>query len=195
MIQACGGAVDMVVTDVLMPRIGGPELARQLRDAGFAGPIVAVTGDESQETADEAMACGCTHVLIKPHNFEDLLHVLEQSLPECESTESEFALADAVWPRIEPLPAALDCLSQVEDQVERLFEAIRTGQSDQAVPLCHELTTAADSYGYPSIVAAAAELRALLVDDEALDEVKPQIDAMRQLCADACEPRRQPEGG
>lgn len=48
----------MLVTDFDMPEVSGVELARELRGAGFAGPVVFFTAKEADEVQLECSAAG-----------------------------------------------------------------------------------------------------------------------------------------
>jgi CheY-like chemotaxis protein len=70
-LAAVGGSrPDLIVTDIMMPGMGGAELIRRLRsDPATAGiPILSVSGDTH-------LAGGADAVLPKPYNWEDLLAV------------------------------------------------------------------------------------------------------------------------
>ena len=74
----------------------------------------------------------------------------------------------------------------LELQIDHLFQAVRTSQSDLAARLCSELRSTAGTFGYAPISNATRELHALLTDDAALESLQPKIDAIQRLCARAC---------
>jgi len=65
---------DLVLMDILMPVMGGLEAARYLRNqAQFASlPIVAMTGNSTEEDRVECLAAGMDDVLVKPIDFDEL---------------------------------------------------------------------------------------------------------------------------
>jgi signal transduction histidine kinase/ActR/RegA family two-component response regulator len=71
----------MVVSDVVMPRVGGIELAARLRKSHPALPILFVTGYVEQGEALHESAGG-TPVLLKPFSPEALLRAVSSSLQE-----------------------------------------------------------------------------------------------------------------
>jgi two-component system alkaline phosphatase synthesis response regulator PhoP len=73
------GPVDVVVTDLQMPKVHGFELITALRDTDRPPPIIAVsgTGHEQLEIAD---ALGAKFTMSKPVNPDDLLAAVEQVL-------------------------------------------------------------------------------------------------------------------
>ena len=69
----------MVVTDVVMPRMGGIELARRLRQTHANVPILFVTGYVEQSEALHESAAGAP-VLLKPFSPEALLRAVSAAL-------------------------------------------------------------------------------------------------------------------
>jgi signal transduction histidine kinase/ActR/RegA family two-component response regulator len=73
------GTIVMVVTDVVMPRMGGIELAERLRQSHPNLPILFVTGYVEQSDALQESAAG-TPVLLKPFSPESLLRAVSSAL-------------------------------------------------------------------------------------------------------------------
>jgi DNA-binding NtrC family response regulator len=69
------GPVDLVVTDVVMPGEGGPELARRLAQARPALRVLFISGHLA-DTLDLAGA----RFLAKPFGLDDLLRTVEDML-------------------------------------------------------------------------------------------------------------------
>lgn len=57
---------DIILIDLMMPRMNGQECVRQLRQKGISVPIVAFTALDDPEVHQEAMDAGCNMVLTKP---------------------------------------------------------------------------------------------------------------------------------
>ena len=71
---------DLIVMDVGMPVLDGPTAARELRDKGYTGPILALTGSELVENPEFALACGFSDYLKKPFHVPELLSTLVRML-------------------------------------------------------------------------------------------------------------------
>ena len=75
--------VDLVVTDILMPEMGGLETIRELRRRHPEVKIIAITGGGSPDgrgALRAAKAFGAHAVLAKPFREQELLKLVEEAL-------------------------------------------------------------------------------------------------------------------
>ena len=71
-LQAQVNAFDVLLLDVVMPRMSGSDLAYRARSAGFTGPIVLISGLVTQIDPDALALLGIRHFLTKPFTPADL---------------------------------------------------------------------------------------------------------------------------
>ena len=73
--KALGGGYDLVLMDMHMPLMDGHEATRRLREAGYLGPIVAVTASAMSRDSQQAIESGCDGFIPKPlgDDFENLV--------------------------------------------------------------------------------------------------------------------------
>ncbi len=67
---------DVVVTDIILPRVTGVELLRRIRDVAPHVQTVMMTGEPTVETASEALRMGATDYLFKPITKEAIVRVV-----------------------------------------------------------------------------------------------------------------------
>ena len=77
-------AVDLVITDVLMPELDGLSLTRALRtDARFrAVPILVLTTEATSAVKERGRAAGATAWLVKPFHPDALRDTVRRALAE-----------------------------------------------------------------------------------------------------------------
>lgn len=77
-----GGEADVIVTDVAMPNISGPELVKLLREneATRDTPVVVVTGLNEASLKRQVLDLGATDLLGKPIQLDDLVARLKSAL-------------------------------------------------------------------------------------------------------------------
>ena len=66
------GAADLVVLDVLMPRLGGLEVCRRLRGLGNTVPVLMLTARDDVEDRVAGLDAGADDYVVKPFALEEL---------------------------------------------------------------------------------------------------------------------------
>ncbi|MBA3442498.1 MAG: sigma-54-dependent Fis family transcriptional regulator [Pyrinomonadaceae bacterium] len=74
------GAVDVLMTDIKMPRMDGMELLRRVRERLNPPEVIMLTGFATIETAIEAMKLGAYHYLTKPYRIAELDALVQQAV-------------------------------------------------------------------------------------------------------------------
>jgi CheY-like chemotaxis protein len=70
---------DMILMDFIMPVMNGPEATRRIRQLGYKGMIVGVTGNTMQFDIDTFKSNGVDYVLPKPLNMSALESLLKRN--------------------------------------------------------------------------------------------------------------------
>jgi CheY-like chemotaxis protein len=71
---------DIILIDLMMPRMNGQECIKQIREKGIKVPIVAFTAVDDPEVHQEAVEAGCNLVLTKPCKPSSLVVHIEKLL-------------------------------------------------------------------------------------------------------------------
>lgn len=80
LIDASDRKIDLVIADVVMPRMGGPALVRALHKSGVAPPVLFTSGYSHAKLQSDASAGATTDFLTKPWSMNDLLAKIRQVL-------------------------------------------------------------------------------------------------------------------
>ena len=82
-IRACDGAeamkhihnggIDMIVADIMMPRMNGYELLKTVRDEGYTTPFLLLTAKESLDDKQQGFSLGTDDYMTKPFSSDELL--------------------------------------------------------------------------------------------------------------------------
>jgi DNA-binding NtrC family response regulator len=72
--------VDLIISDLIMPGMGGLQLMERVREINPGIPIIVITANGSVEGAVEAMRRGAYDYLEKPYNPDDLRMTIQRAL-------------------------------------------------------------------------------------------------------------------
>lgn len=70
---ASSNGYDVIVLDIMLPRLDGLEVARRLRASNIATPILALTARDSVDDRVAGLEAGADDYLIKPFAFREVL--------------------------------------------------------------------------------------------------------------------------
>jgi CheY-like chemotaxis protein len=75
--KASMGGFDLIFMDVCLPDMEGTEVTQRLRAKGINTPIVAMTGNDDEQTRDECRQAGMNGFLAKPMDSDQFRAVIE----------------------------------------------------------------------------------------------------------------------
>lgn len=70
------GSLDVILMDNEMPRMNGKQAIHTIRNLGYRGLIIGVTGNGQSESVQDLKDSGANHVLIKPLRLKELKKVM-----------------------------------------------------------------------------------------------------------------------
>lgn len=85
--------VDLIVSDVMMPRIDGLQLTRQLREAGWDAPLLILTARDDAKTLHAGFLQGADDYLTKPADMKELVLRVRALLRRSGVTQSTRVVA------------------------------------------------------------------------------------------------------
>lgn len=121
------GDIDLVITDLRMPGIGGEEVIARVKGESPGVPVIVLTGHGSIDSAVEAMRNGAYDFLTKPLNLDRLSLIVRRALA---GRELEI--------RHSTLQAELDARASFESiigksaEMQRIFQVVRKAAPSRA---------------------------------------------------------------
>ena len=65
--------IDLIISDIMMPRMDGYEMTRELREAGYTTPVLMITAKESASDKREGFRVGTDDYMVKPIDVNEML--------------------------------------------------------------------------------------------------------------------------
>jgi len=166
--------VSVVLLDMNMPVMDGYATAAaiRLREDGRQVPIVAITGNESTESRERAVAAGCTLHLMKPVRLATLFSTVEAAVrqsaqpavpePGAGVMVARSAPDQPVHLEIDPLLADLvpGYVREKRRQVGDLRRLIGEHDMDRVRRIAHDIKGTGTAYGIPDVTRIGRALEA-----------------------------------
>lgn len=80
--------IDLVISDIMMPRMDGFELTKSLRVAGYTMPVLMITAKESAADKREGFRVGTDDYMVKPIDVNEMVWRVEALLRRSQITNS-----------------------------------------------------------------------------------------------------------
>lgn len=169
---------DLVLLDVLMPKLDGLETLKKLKEKNDKLPVVMLTATNTVKTAVEAMKFGANDYLSKPFDVEELtnliIKILDESLPSSSSTNKPRISKQSLpqteadfGPMVGQSSPMRELFQKVAQIAERNTTALITGESGTGKELIarqiHKLSARADQ---PFIAINCAAIPETLIESE-----------------------------
>lgn len=126
---ALGERPDLIILDLLLPRLSGMELLYKLHERQMNAPVVIVTAWGSEQLAIQALRMGVKDYINKPFDPQDLLEVAERALAENRLRRERDILTKEL----------LTSNQELERRVHQLATLYEVGQALAATPDADEL--------------------------------------------------------
>ena len=89
--------IDLIVADIMMPRMDGYQLTRAVRDAGMELPILMVTAKDQFDDLQKGFRSGADDYMVKPVNVRELVLRVEALLRRAKiQSEKKIVVGDTV---------------------------------------------------------------------------------------------------
>lgn len=118
--------LDVVITDLKMPKVSGIDLVRHVRDNYRGTEVILITGYPTVRTAVEAVKLGAEEYLSKPFSERELLATVRRALEKRAATASEDESGAGTEVEIEGLVGTSPPIRTVKDIVSKAARSLAT---------------------------------------------------------------------
>jgi DNA-binding NtrC family response regulator len=80
LIRERNGGPALLISDVMMPDMTGPEFVRKLREQGVRLPVIYISGYAGADPLANQEVCRQQYFLLKPFSAAELLEIVEEAL-------------------------------------------------------------------------------------------------------------------
>lgn len=65
--------IDLIISDIMMPKMNGYELTKELRDTFYVQPILMITAKDQLEDMEQGFHAGTDDYMVKPINLKEMV--------------------------------------------------------------------------------------------------------------------------
>jgi len=158
----------------------GIEAIKALRQAGFAGPIIALTAENEPSDAGANTLAGVVETLVKPIERDPLLDALNRVAP------ASGVGAEPIYSQLSDDPSAIGLLENYLQEVSQLIGQMNyaMGRSDfaQVRSICQRLKGTGSAYGFAPVSESARSAVQALDAARSVDSAQEQLKRLESLC-------------
>jgi DNA-binding NtrC family response regulator len=146
--------IDLVITDLKMPKISGLDLVRHVRENFRDTEVMMITGYATIEGAVQAVKTGAEEYLSKPFTDEELFAAVERSLDKLRTRRFGRASSEGALTQIHGLTGQSPPILEVFDAVKKAASTSATVLISGESGTGKELVARAIHYSSPRVSAA-----------------------------------------
>ena len=121
------GRIDLLITDLKMPRMTGIELLQESKRLRPETPVVLMTAFATVATAVEAMKLGAYDYIQKPFDGDEIKHLVDRTLEHSRLVRENQALRSMTEQSVpRPLVGSGDAMAEVRNKIELVAKSSAT---------------------------------------------------------------------
>ncbi|MGH9676062.1 MAG: response regulator, partial [Candidatus Acidiferrum sp.] len=150
---------DLILMDMQMPELDGYQATKQIRGAGFRGPIIALTGDTRPGVEKNCFDSGCDIYIPKPWDPAVLLESIQKALePNGKKAEMPATVPPGMPADSQIALLAAEFARTLPSTVDDMKVALAAGDRTRVARLAHRTGGAAGIFGLRDLSGIARAL-------------------------------------
>ncbi len=174
-----GRAPDAIITDVVMPGVGGLQLLREVRQKRIGSAVIMLTGYGTVESAVEALRLGAADYLTKPVVESELRLAIERAIQQKALLQENAQLRKQLTGKVGP-----ESIVGRDARMQRVFELVEavapsrttvlmSGESGTGKSMiAHAIHNRSDRAGKPYVELACGSIPETLLESELFGHVR-----------------------
>jgi CheY-like chemotaxis protein/HPt (histidine-containing phosphotransfer) domain-containing protein len=172
---------DLIISDIHMPRMGGVEAVKLLKQSGCNVPFIALTANAIKDDITSYLCAGFDGYLGKPIERDKFVQVISTVL-KVDLASEDLSSENLEVPKEVLNELQLQFISGLPNNVEELKLAHQSKDSKRLKFLVHRLNGAASVFKFEQISNAARGLENKLIIDGMFAEKEQAIELIETLC-------------
>jgi DNA-binding NtrC family response regulator len=171
--------IDLVVLDLVLPRVDGLEVLKEITTLRPETAVIMITGHASVETAIKAMKMGAVDYVVKPFRMEEVELIVERALErsrlrrENASLRRQLQITYGLHNVVGQGPEMRRIQGLLEQVASSRSTALITGASGTGKELvARAIHSNGDRKGQPFLIVSCGGIPEALLDDELFGHVK-----------------------
>jgi CheY-like chemotaxis protein len=153
---------DLILCDISIPDCSGTQAIVKLRESGFAGRIIAMSVEFSEQQIKGCWAAGVDGILNKPYTAAELYALLSSTMEQAEGGARDgdgivSELVSAGNATEDVIRLVSNYIARVYETVQRMKIAINKQELTEVRDLCQTLHGTGSGFGFPQLSKAAKE--------------------------------------
>lgn len=173
---------DLILMDRIMPGLDGREATRRLREAGFAAPIILMTGAAIEDERAASLEAGASAFLSKPINPNLLVAMLRTFLEKDAGAGPDDAPSASDVSRY--VSIVRDYVAQLPARVEQIRAAAARNDLSSALSGAHKIRGSAALYGFPYVTETAGLIESAILEGQAPEIIEDLIRELTTLAGE-----------
>ncbi|MGS2720983.1 response regulator [Paraglaciecola aestuariivivens] len=170
---------DLILLDIHMPHMDGPEALKQIRSEGNVTPVIALTANNMKHQIEHYLRLGFNDHLTKPIERQAMINKLNLWLNHTKDKDNEGPLH-----KEDMLTLVQDYKRDLAEQIQQIEQALQHRDLSLIAEYAHKIVGSAGSFGFDIVGEKFANIEhSALQDDEiAVTYELPKVIQLTQQC-------------